>query len=588
MNQINATGLTKILIGRQGENLACQIVFDVSGWETEYGPGGVELIFQRNRNELPYPVAVDRDGSNILWTVTATDTELPGENGHCELRYYVGETIVKSQVWTTRVIPAVPVPTAETPPETEHGWVDQVLAAGAEAKQAADRAEKAVVNAPHIGANGNWYIGTEDSGVSATGPAGRDGADGKNGLPGDKGDPFTYEDFTPEQLEALRGPAGRDGTDGEPGKDGYTPVKGVDYFDGAPGKDGVDGYTPVKGVDYFDGVDGKDGYTPQKGVDYFDGEPGAKGDPFTYADFTEEQLSSLKGEKGDPGPGDMESNVYDPQGKAQDVFAYVDAQISVAIEYIMSELGGSGGGNTNPDSPAVEIVPWATGTDEQIAAMVAALDAGTLSVEETGWQVGDERTVNLSAMAATGVGESHTEQDVVLVLGNAGGKYFEDGTECHFVVLQKDSLNEAGYMNSSNTNSGGWEGCARRAWCNDVYSAAIPAALLPIFKRFKNVSGVGGGASSGTQETVDLFALAGEGEIFGSRTYAFADEVSAETQFEWYKTSANRVKKRNGSASDWWERSASSGNSRYFCCVASNGGAGYISGSLGLAPFGCI
>ena len=24
---------------------------------------------------------------------------------------------------------------------------------------------------PHIGTNGNWYIGTEDSGVSATGPA---------------------------------------------------------------------------------------------------------------------------------------------------------------------------------------------------------------------------------------------------------------------------------------------------------------------------------------------------------------------------------------------------------------------------------
>lgn len=47
-------------------------------------------------------------------------------------------------------------------------------------------------------------------------------------------------------------------------KDGYTPVKGKDYFDGAPGKMPVagkdfplpkDGYTPIKGVDYFDGVD---------------------------------------------------------------------------------------------------------------------------------------------------------------------------------------------------------------------------------------------------------------------------------------------------------------------------------------------
>ena len=56
------------------------------------------------------------------------------------------------------------------------------------------------------------------------------------------------------------------------GKDGYTPVKGVDYFDGQ------DGYTPVKGVDYFDGdkgdkgdkgETGNDGYTPQRGVDYW-------------------------------------------------------------------------------------------------------------------------------------------------------------------------------------------------------------------------------------------------------------------------------------------------------------------------------
>jgi hypothetical protein len=38
---------------------------------------------------------------------------------------------------------------------------------------------------------------------------------------------------------------------GSDGKDGYTPVKGIDYFDGKDGKDGKDGYTPVKGTDYF-------------------------------------------------------------------------------------------------------------------------------------------------------------------------------------------------------------------------------------------------------------------------------------------------------------------------------------------------
>ena len=44
-----------------------------------------------------------------------------------------------------------------------------------------------------------------------------------------------------------------------------------------------------------------DKVTPKKGVDYFDGEKGDKGDPFTYEDFTPEQLASLKGDKGEQG-----------------------------------------------------------------------------------------------------------------------------------------------------------------------------------------------------------------------------------------------------------------------------------------------
>ncbi len=96
---------------------------------------------------------------------------------------------------------------------------------------------------------------------------------GMTGPQGEKGDPFTYADFTAAQLEALRGPQGRpgadgspgkNGSDGPPGKDGYTPVKGIDYFDGkdgingkdgADGKDGTDGHTPVVGIDYFTEAD---------------------------------------------------------------------------------------------------------------------------------------------------------------------------------------------------------------------------------------------------------------------------------------------------------------------------------------------
>ena len=46
------------------------------------------------------------------------------------------------------------------------------------------------------------------------------GQQGEPGAKGDKGDAFTYADFTQEQLEALRGPAGKDGSNGLDGKDG--------------------------------------------------------------------------------------------------------------------------------------------------------------------------------------------------------------------------------------------------------------------------------------------------------------------------------------------------------------------------------
>lgn len=52
------------------------------------------------------------------------------------------------------------------------------------------------------------------------GPQGEQGPRGEQGPKGDKGDPFRYEDFTPEQLGALKGPKGPKGDKGEDGRDG--------------------------------------------------------------------------------------------------------------------------------------------------------------------------------------------------------------------------------------------------------------------------------------------------------------------------------------------------------------------------------
>ena len=75
---------------------------------------------------------------------------------------------------------------------------------------------------PYIGENGNWWIGGEDTGVEARGPQGARGPagpegprgeegpagpQGPQGIQGPPGDPFTYEDFTPEQIAELQRPA---------------------------------------------------------------------------------------------------------------------------------------------------------------------------------------------------------------------------------------------------------------------------------------------------------------------------------------------------------------------------------------------
>ena len=264
------------------------------------------------------------------------------------------------------------------------------------------------------------------------------------------------------------------------------------------------------------------------------------------------------------------------------------ATVTVSVAETSNYLGGSATCTVELES-ALEIVSWASGTDEQIAAMVAAADAGKLNLSDY-WHEGDTRTVHLSAMAATGVGETHAAQNVQFVLTDPGHYTLANGKACSFVVLQKDSLSEYGYMNSSDTNGGGWNNCARRTWCNSVYRNAIPSTLRGIFKQFKVRTASGSG--SGVTESTDWFSLFSEKEVFGSTAYANSSAESQNTQLNWFKTSSNRIKKNgmNGSASYWWERSPYSGYSNRFCYVADSGTADGWRASIavGLAPFGCI
>lgn len=239
---------------------------------------------------------------------------------------------------------------------------------------------------------------------------------------------------------------------------------------------------------------------------------------------------------------------------------------------------------------------WSSGTIEEIAEALDKHYAGEIDLGDY-WAVGDERVVSLDAMSATGVGESHVAQDVTFVIMNKGGKTLSDGTtECAFVIGQKNFLadgttREGGYMNDTNTNEGGWTSSKRRAWCNNIYRAAIPSDLRALFKQFRNNTSAGN-QSTTINTDADYFALPSEVEVDGTTSATYKDEG---TQFKYYETQSNRIKypgdSGSGSASPWWLRSPYVRGAADFRSVGTNGGVSYgygASATIGLAPFGCI
>ena len=145
-------------------------------------------------------------------------------------------------------------------------------------------------------------------------------------------------------------------------------------------------------------------------------------------------------------------------------------------------------------------------------------------------------------------------------------------------------------MNSSNTNAGGWNDCARRKWCNDVYYNALPSVFKSMVKEVNKKTSAGN-QSSTINTTKDKAFLLSESEIYGSTTYSKSGEGS---QYEYYKTTANRYKLPKWSSSSssniWWERSPLGSNSSRFCLVDAGGSSywDYASNAYGFAPCLCI
>lgn len=190
-------------------------------------------------------------------------------------------------------------------------------------------------------------------GITSRGEQGAKGEKGDKGEQGLKGEPFTYKDFTPEQLEALRGPEGKEGKQGVQGPKGDKGEQGIQGIKGDTGQQGPIGpQGPVgnpfvyedftkeqlealrgpQGIQGEKGDKGNDGYTPQKGIDYFDGEQGPQGEIGPTGPQGE------KGEKGDQGERGLqgEQGIQGIQGPKGDTYSITQDDY-IAIAQIVKE-----------------------------------------------------------------------------------------------------------------------------------------------------------------------------------------------------------------------------------------------------------
>ena len=194
-----------------------------------------------------------------------------------------------------------------------------------------------------------------------------------------------------------------------------------------------------------------------------------------------------------------------------------------------------------------------------------------MGLASTLFHIGDEKTLTVNGVSYTAViiGFDHdTPVDTATYGRDKAGITWQ----------LKNCLNTTYKMNSSNTNSGGWTSCAMRTSTMATLLSQLASDLKNAIVKVKKLSSAGN-QSTAINTTEDSLFLLSEVEIFGSTTYSKSGEGS---QYAYYKAGNSKVKKVNGSDSDWWERSPYGAHSASFCNVNDFGDADNYTASMSI------
>lgn len=153
------------------------------------------------------------------------------------------------------------------------------------------------------------------------------------------------------------------------------------------------------------------------------------------------------------------------------------------------------------------------------------------------------------------------------IIGKNHDDYSDGSGKAPLTFQLHDCYNIAKAMHSTGSNTMGWEKCSMRVEHLPTILKQMPADVQSGIREVNKIS-KNGGKSTLLVTTKDSLFLLSEVEVFGSSSNSLSGEG---TQYDYYKAGNSTVKNFNGSAYDWWERSPSTGSTRYYCVVKSTG-----------------
>lgn len=236
-----------------------------------------------------------------------------------------------------------------------------------------------------------------------------------------------------------------------------------------------------------------------------------------------------------------------------------------------------------------------------------------------GFKPGDTKTITISGT----IGNTTVNQTVdAVILGINHNAEKEGNNRIHFLIGKSGDnmcgMTDSNYdkqvsatgwcsMNTSNTNSGGWNNSYMRKTflgntgtptesVENTFLAALPTDLRAEMKSCTKYSDNTGGSSnpsSAVTATTDYLFLLAEWEVFGAKTYASSYEQNSQVQYDYFKAGNSKVAgswESPATAVSWWLRSVYAGNGAGFCRVLTSGAAGGNGAaySRGVLPGFCV